>query len=110
MGYLSLNIEKIISLLYTLNTKLSKEFIMQATLTSKGQITIPKLIRDALELHTGDTVDFIIEEKGKVVIMPKVRDITEIVGMVTPLKTVSVEEMNDAIAQRFNRKCKRDRD
>lgn len=37
-----------------------------ATVTSKGQITIPVEIRTKLDLQTGDRVDFVIDESGRV--------------------------------------------
>ena len=47
-----------------------------ATVTSKGQITIPKEIRESLNLHDGDKVNFFMDESGKVCIMPATQDIT----------------------------------
>jgi AbrB family looped-hinge helix DNA binding protein len=41
---------------------------MSTTLTIKGQVTIPKQIRDALGLKPGATVDFAVNEHGQVVI------------------------------------------
>jgi AbrB family looped-hinge helix DNA binding protein len=41
---------------------------MSTTLTSKGQITIPKQIRDALNLAPGCSVDFAVNSEGEVVI------------------------------------------
>jgi antitoxin PrlF len=38
------------------------------TLTSKGQVTIPKHIRDALKLEPGSAVDFALDRDGQVVI------------------------------------------
>ncbi|WP_390889297.1 AbrB/MazE/SpoVT family DNA-binding domain-containing protein [Leptodesmis sichuanensis] len=35
--------------------------MLTSTITSKGQITIPKAIRDLLNLHPGDRIDFIVE-------------------------------------------------
>ena len=43
---------------------------MSTTLTSKGQVTIPKHIRDALGLGPGSAVDFELDEQGRVVIRP----------------------------------------
>lgn len=41
---------------------------MSTTLTSKGQVTIPKQIRDALNLVPGCAVDFAVNRDGDVVI------------------------------------------
>ena len=41
---------------------------MTTTLTSKGQVTIPKQIRDALNLSTGCELDFAVDANGDVVI------------------------------------------
>jgi AbrB family looped-hinge helix DNA binding protein len=41
---------------------------MSTTLTSKGQVTIPKHIRDALNLEPGCAVDFAVNREGDVVV------------------------------------------
>lgn len=41
---------------------------MATTVTSKGQVTIPKQIRDALELQPGSAVDFAVNREGEVVL------------------------------------------
>ena len=41
---------------------------MPTTLTSKGQVTIPKRIRDALDLAPGSSVDFAVNSEGEVVV------------------------------------------
>lgn len=41
-----------------------------ATITTKGQVTIPKEIRDYLNLDTGSKVEFVIDEQGMVKIIP----------------------------------------
>lgn len=72
-----------------------------ATLTSKGQTTIPREIRTYLGLHTGDQLEFLIDEKGKVVLTPLTSDIRELKGLLPkPQKHVTIEEMNQAIAKR----------
>lgn len=43
---------------------------MSTTLTSKGQITIPKHIRDALGLQPGMPLDFAVNDAGQVVLVP----------------------------------------
>ena len=51
-----------------------------ATLTSKGQITIPKKIREQLLLHTGDKLDFTLTEAGDVLLRPVTRHVNEVFG------------------------------
>lgn len=41
---------------------------MGTMLTSKGQVTIPKRVRDALGLVAGNEVDFVFNEAGEVVV------------------------------------------
>jgi len=41
---------------------------VMTTITSKGQVTIPKRIRDALELKPGNAVEFVVNRRGEVVL------------------------------------------
>ncbi|KAB8316707.1 AbrB/MazE/SpoVT family DNA-binding domain-containing protein [Tolypothrix campylonemoides VB511288] len=72
-----------------------------ATITSKGQTTIPKEIRDKLNLRPGDRINFIIEPDGKVYIQPLNIQVEELSGIIHKpgRKAVSIEEMNQAIEQ-----------
>jgi AbrB family looped-hinge helix DNA binding protein len=75
--------------------------MVTATLTSKGQITIPKEIRKTLNLHSGDKVNFFMEESGKVCILPAIQDITSLKGIITRQgKPVTVDEMRKTIRKR----------
>ena len=75
-----------------------------ATLTSKGQITIPKEVRDALGLGTGDRIEFVAEEKGVYRVVPATRDVRDLKGLIDkPPKSVSVEDMNRAAARAGSR-------
>ena len=73
---------------------------MIATISTKGQLTIPKAIRDHLSLHPGDKVMFFLEERGSVRFTPVTYPITSLKGMVPkPARTVTLEEMQTAIEQ-----------
>jgi AbrB family looped-hinge helix DNA binding protein len=74
-----------------------------STLTSKGQITIPKEIRDQLRLRIGQKLDFRLDSHGGVVLLPRTQDVRQLKGIVKSRrkKPVSVEEMNEAIARGF---------
>ena len=71
-----------------------------ATLTSKGQITIPVQVRKALNVDTGDRVEFVEIEPGRYEFVAATRTVKELKGMFgRPVRTVSIEDMNKAIAQ-----------
>ena len=72
-----------------------------ATLTSKGQTTIPKEIRDLLGLAPGDKLDFVVESDGRVVLRAATLDIRQLRGMLRKKgrKAVSLEQMDRAIAE-----------
>ena len=70
-----------------------------ATLTSKGQITVPVEVRRALQVESGDKVEFIQIEPGRFELMAATRSVRELKGMFGPAsRVVSIEEMNAAIA------------
>ncbi len=75
------------------------------TLTTKGQITIPKEIREQLGLQTGHRVEFYFDPAGQVVLKPRNADIRTLKGIVRTKRrrAVSVKEMNRAIAEGFSR-------
>ncbi len=68
---------------------------------AKGQITLPKKIRDALDLKIGDTL--IIEEQKEHIIIKKVNTIFDMAGTL-PNTGVLIEEMIDnAIAEEYGK-------
>ena len=76
-----------------------------STLTSKGRTTIPKGIRKRLNLHPGDRLEFVIDEDGRVLVLPVSIDASELAGMLkSPARAVSVEDMNRAIRKRGGRR------
>ena len=72
-----------------------------ATVTSKGQITIPKKVRQALHLGAGDRVEFVIENGGKVLLQPGKGDVAALKGFLhrRGRRAVSLVEMDQAIAK-----------
>jgi antitoxin PrlF len=72
-----------------------------ATMTSKGQITIPIKVRKALGLKPGVRIDFYEVEAGEYAFRPKTGSIMEMEGCVPkPDHALSIEEMNRAILDR----------
>jgi AbrB family looped-hinge helix DNA binding protein len=72
---------------------------MHATLTRKGQITLPKSLREQLHLQPGDTIEFIIGEQGEIKLLPVTSPITKLKGILpTPKKILTLDDMQDAIA------------
>ena len=76
-----------------------------ATLTSKGQVTIPKTVRDALQLREGDKVDFMLTENGEALLKPmtKTVKVDEIFGKLYKpgREPVSVHQMKSGIRQKM---------
>ena len=72
---------------------------MESAITTKGQATIPKAIREHLGLKSGDRVKFFMHPDGSVVLLPK-RSASVLRGIVKPRRRrrASIEEMNEAAA------------
>ena len=70
-----------------------------ATITSKGQITIPALVRAALGVKTGDRVEFIQVEPGHFELVATTQSVTALKGLIRKTATpVTIANMNDVIA------------
>lgn len=76
--------------------------MVTATLTSKGQLTIPKAVRDSLGLHAGDRVTFEVAD-SQATMRPMTKSVDEVFGKLSSedQPVYSVEEMNAALAERF---------
>jgi AbrB family looped-hinge helix DNA binding protein len=70
-----------------------------ATVTSKGQITIPVEVRKALRLEPGTKIQFFAGENGEYFFRPRTGSIRDLEGCVPKLDhIVTIEEMNEGIA------------
>lgn len=75
-----------------------------ATVTSKGQITIPKAVRDELGLTEGDRVAFRVLEDGSVVVEPETVELLDLKGALKPRrKGVTLADMEAAIQNQKGR-------
>ncbi|MFC3121860.1 AbrB/MazE/SpoVT family DNA-binding domain-containing protein [Agaribacter flavus] len=69
----------------------------QATVTSKGQITIPVTVRANMKLDAGDKVEFIDMGDGQYQMIAVTREVRTLKGLFKSDRVVSIDEMNDAI-------------
>ena len=74
----------------------------KATVSSRGQTVIPKLVREHLGLRPGDDVEFIVRDNGEVLVKPATEDIRKLKGLLhrAGRKPVSIQAMNTAIRRR----------
>ncbi|HEV8238732.1 MAG TPA: AbrB/MazE/SpoVT family DNA-binding domain-containing protein [Thermoanaerobaculia bacterium] len=75
-------------------------------MTSKGQITLPKAVRERLRVDSGDQVDFVVNDRGDVVVRAATLDVSELKGLLkrSRARPVTIEEMNAAITRAHTRK------
>ncbi|MBW1902206.1 MAG: AbrB/MazE/SpoVT family DNA-binding domain-containing protein [Deltaproteobacteria bacterium] len=74
-----------------------------ATITTKGQITIPKAVRDSLRLHTGDKMEFVLTNNREVLLRPISKKVDDIFGKLHKpnRKAISTREMDAVIRQKM---------
>ncbi len=78
---------------------------MFSTLTSKGQLTVPKEVREYLGLKTGDKIHFVVNRAGKVELTPVKTRLADLKGMLSPPgKEVSLADMEKAILEEGGRR------
>jgi AbrB family looped-hinge helix DNA binding protein len=73
-----------------------------ATLTSKGQVTIPKSVRECLRLSTGDRVEFAVTDNAEAVLRPLPKTVDEVYGRLHKpgQKAVTLEQMDAGVKKR----------
>ena len=74
-----------------------------ATITTKGQVTIPKSVRNALLLNTGDRIEFVLTDKKEAIIRPVSKKVDDVFGVLHKAgrKAVSVNQMNSGIEKKI---------
>jgi AbrB family looped-hinge helix DNA binding protein len=76
-----------------------------ATMTSKGQVTIPQDVRQRLNLDAGDRIEFVELPDGDFAIRPAAHDVRSLKGLLRkPAKPISVDDMNTAVRARGTRR------
>ncbi|MDZ7658318.1 AbrB/MazE/SpoVT family DNA-binding domain-containing protein [Fodinibius sp.] len=82
----------------------------EAKVTSKGQITIPKKIREKLNINPGDKLTFKENEEGEWIIKSNKKSILRLAGILhrPNQKKLTVEEMNQAVKEAVAEKYKKD--
>lgn len=65
-----------------------------STLTSKGQTTIPREIREAAGLRSGDRLNFTVLADGTIILRVKNRSVRDLAVKPKPVRHVSVDQMN----------------
>ncbi len=82
---------------------------MIVTLTSKGQLTLPKAIRDQMKLDVGSKLDFQLTQDGTLTARP-LRSVSSLIGMIKPAPgtpPATLQELKDArgryVAEKFER-------
>ena len=79
----------------------------ESTLTSKGQITIPKVVRERLHLEPGDRVYFDVQDDGSVSLVTRKYPVESLFGLlknnVKLKRPIAIDEMNPASLDDRNR-------
>ena len=77
----------------------TKDIVPTATLTSKGRITLPQAVRDALGLKAGSKIEFVPEPGGGFRVIPLRKDVRELRGRFAGrvARAVSIGEMDVAV-------------
>lgn len=77
--------------------------MITATITSKGQITIPKAVRNLLRLQKGDRVSFVVHDETEAVMKPLARSVDDVFGTLYDKRqpALKIDDMNQAVAERF---------
>ncbi len=72
-----------------------------STVTKKGQVTIPQMVREELNISYGEKIEFVTNEKGEVVLKPVKTDLSDIYGALQDRKPKGSHEDHRKLAQEW---------
>ena len=71
-----------------------------AVLSSDGKATIPKPVREHLRLQPGDRIEFVVQDNGSVVLIPRKHQIADLQDILPrPPRAATLDEMDEGIAR-----------
>lgn len=71
--------------------------MVSSVMTSKGQITVPKAVRESLQLRAGARVYFRRTENGEYVLSTRGAPVSRVYGLLKNGERASIEDMDAAI-------------
>jgi len=77
-----------------------------ATITTKGQLTIPKTIRESLQLHSGDKVEIIVTDTKEAIMRPISKKVDDLFCKLHKpgRKPVTIEEIDEVVTKKMKEK------
>jgi antitoxin PrlF len=78
----------------------------ESTISSKGQVTIPKAIRTRMHLKVGDRLRFVVETDGSVRLSAATRDVSTLRDILPrPKRRATMDDMQSAIRRRASKRA-----
>ncbi len=71
----------------------------EATISRRGRLTLPKAVRDALQVGAGDRVRFCIDAHGRVTVEPGTISLDQLIGRVKTAKRAVTLHAMDAVVR-----------
>jgi AbrB family looped-hinge helix DNA binding protein len=82
--------------------------VATATITAKGQTTIPKSVRERLHLGPGDRVEFILQDDGTALMVPATLTLAELKASIPPpRRALTFDEIDEAARRHAMERARR---